>query len=147
MERLQSAQAPSQPELIVEKYFPTEAELEDLGAFVIENFVSAKEENELALYMDSGEWISSQSGRRKQDFGPKANFKKKKAKMGTFHGLPKIMTPIFERINAAKSFLGNYEPVECLFLEYLSENGAHIDPHFDDNWLWLRFAKESTCLI
>ncbi len=32
--------------------------------------------------------------------------------------------------------LEDYAPVECLFLEYEPEKGAHIDPHFDDNWLW-----------
>lgn len=86
--------------------------------------------------IDSGCWVNSQSGRRKQDFGPKANFKKKKAKLGSFAGMPRVMFPLYERIKRTHKILEDYAPVECLFLEYEPDKGAHIDPHFDDNWLW-----------
>ena len=38
------------------------------------------------------------SGRRKIDFGPQANFKKKKLKQGHFKGLPKCMRTIIDKI-------------------------------------------------
>jgi len=105
-------------------------ELESVGAFLFQDFVTLEEEVALAAYMDAGQWVPSQSGRRKQDFGPKANFKRRKAKLGDFRGIPEIMFPIFDRIRQVHPHLADFEPVECLFLEYCPENGAHIDPHF-----------------
>lgn len=116
----------------------TKSELESIGAFLFEDFLTEAEETALATLMDSGDWIPSQSGRSKQDFGPKANFKRRKAKLGNFKGIPAMMFPLFERLKSCHHELRNYEPVECLFLEYKPEHGAHIDPHFDDTWLWLR---------
>lgn len=37
---------------------------------------------------EQGFWALSQSGRRKIDFGPKVNFKKKRLKLGLFNGFP-----------------------------------------------------------
>lgn len=33
--------------------------------------------------------------------------------------------------------LKTFDPVEALFLEYDPTKGAHIEPHFDDDWLWV----------
>merc|ERR1712035_34411 len=113
-------------------------ELSKIGAFVFPDFLTREEEKQLASVMDSDDgskWVNSQSGRRKQDFGPKANFKKKKAKLGSFSGMPSCMFPLYERIKGLHPILKNYAPVECLFLEYEPTKGAHIDPHFDANWL------------
>ena len=43
-------------------------------------------------------WVESVSGRRKIDFGPQANFKKKKLKQGHFEGLPKCMEKVIKKI-------------------------------------------------
>jgi hypothetical protein len=43
----------------------------------------------LETYKDK--WHESVSGRKKIDFGPQANFKKKRLKKGNFNGLPKCM--------------------------------------------------------
>ncbi|CAB1448203.1 unnamed protein product [Pleuronectes platessa] len=48
------------------------------GVFLWENFISEAEEKALISSIDQDVWNQSQSGRRKQDFGPKVNFKKKK---------------------------------------------------------------------
>ena len=36
----------------------------------------------------------------------------------------------------ALNVLDNFIPVEQCHLEYTSERGSAIDPHFDDFWLW-----------
>ena len=49
------------------------------GLSLIKNFISESEEDELLKHLIADEgWKPSQSGRRKIDFGPSANFKKKK---------------------------------------------------------------------
>jgi hypothetical protein len=66
-------------------------------------------------------------------------------KIGTFKGIPKIMFPIFDKIKKIHPLLFDYEPIEALFLEYNPQNGAHIEPHFDDDWLWLKFEIFTYC--
>ena len=85
---------------------------------------------------NTGVWVDSQSGRRKQDFGPKANFKRKKAKLGTFEGIPNELKSVFIKMKMIPE-LKTFDPVEALFLEYDPTKGAHIEPHFDDDWLWV----------
>lgn len=69
-----------------------EAELvpEFTGLHLIEDFLeSVEEEEKLAEILNNDpNWKESQSGRRKIDYGPTANFKKKKIKVGKFTGLP-----------------------------------------------------------
>ncbi|XP_062887454.1 alpha-ketoglutarate-dependent dioxygenase alkB homolog 4 isoform X1 [Mobula hypostoma] len=107
------------------------------GVFLAENFVNEEEETELVNLMDNNEWKPSQSGRRKQDYGPKVNFKKHKLKVGCFSGLPCFSLLLVNRM-AQYSVLENFLPVEQCNLDYRPEQGSAIDPHFDDWWLWGR---------
>ena len=107
------------------------------GVKIIENFINSEEENFLYNEMSKDKWVDSQSGRFKQDYGPKANFKKKKLKTSTFVGLPFYSKVFIKRllssdITEAKDF----RPVELCNLKYDPVRGASIDPHFDDFWLW-----------
>ncbi|KAM8975073.1 alpha-ketoglutarate-dependent dioxygenase alkB homolog 4 isoform 2-T2 [Pelodytes ibericus] len=85
--------------------------------------------------MDQEEWRLSQSGRRKQDFGPKVNFKKQKLKVGNFTGLPNFSQVIWQRMEQ-HAILEGFLPVEQCNLDYNSDRGSAIDSHFDDSWLW-----------
>ena len=105
------------------------------GVEIIPNFITSIEENQLVSEIDCGEWKDSQSGRRKQDYGPKVNFKKQKIKLTTFTGLPPYISQVVKKINNI-TFLKNFNVVEQCNLEYVPERGSHIEPHFDDDWLW-----------
>ncbi|XP_026183467.1 alpha-ketoglutarate-dependent dioxygenase alkB homolog 4 [Mastacembelus armatus] len=105
------------------------------GVFLWENFISEDEEKELISAMDQDVWNQSQSGRRKQDFGPKVNFKKRKVRVGSFSGLPVLSQKLVLRMQQEPS-LADFHPVEQCNLEYHPERGSAIDPHFDDSWLW-----------
>eukprot|EP00112_Aurelia_sp_Birch-Aquarium-sp1_P004992 Seg1566.9 transcript_id=Seg1566.9/GoldUCD/mRNA.D3Y31 product="alpha-ketoglutarate-dependent dioxygenase alkB 4" protein_id=Seg1566.9/GoldUCD/D3Y31 len=102
---------------------------------VLEDFVTHEEEIKLKEAIYKFPWKLSQSGRRKQDFGPQANFKKKKLKVGNFTGLPSVSRDIVKRFKCYKE-LSNFDPVEVCHLEYTPERGSSIDPHIDDEWLW-----------
>lgn len=57
------------------------------GVYVKSEFLSSDEEAYLVEQIDGqNRWVESQSGRFKQDFGPKANFNKRKLKYSTFTG-------------------------------------------------------------
>ncbi|KAM9441190.1 alpha-ketoglutarate-dependent dioxygenase alkB homolog 4 [Clarias gariepinus] len=105
------------------------------GLFLWEDFVSEDEEKELVAKMDQDVWRESQSGRRKQDFGPKVNFKKQRVRLGGFSGLPAISQKLVDRMRK-EPLLADFHPVEQCNLEYSPERGSAIDPHLDDSWLW-----------
>ncbi|KAF7244407.1 hypothetical protein EYD10_09391 [Varanus komodoensis] len=105
------------------------------GVFLLENFISGDEELKIVELMDRNAWKPSQSGRRKQDYGPKVNFKKRKLKVGTFAGLPCFSQEIVARMRNY-SVLEGFFPVEQCNLDYGPERGSSIDPHWDDWWVW-----------
>ncbi|KFR01279.1 Alpha-ketoglutarate-dependent dioxygenase alkB 4, partial [Nipponia nippon] len=105
------------------------------GVFLAEEFISEDEESEIVELMDQDDWKPSQSGRKKQDYGPKVNFKKQRLKAGSFTGLPSFSKKIVAQMKAC-SVLGGFLPVEQCNLDYMPERGSAIDPHFDDWWLW-----------
>ncbi|XP_038074327.1 alpha-ketoglutarate-dependent dioxygenase alkB homolog 4-like [Patiria miniata] len=109
--------------------------LEFPGVTVVPEFVSKEEEAELVRTIDASPWKPSQSGRVKQDYGPKVNFKRRKLKTAGFTGLPSFIKPFVERMNEHES-LSDFIPVEQCNLDYRPERGSAIDPHLDDSWLW-----------
>ncbi|KAL3270228.1 hypothetical protein HHI36_009284 [Cryptolaemus montrouzieri] len=105
------------------------------GIYIQLDFLTQEEEQYLIENIDSVPWSSSQSGRRKQNYGPKCNFKKKKIKLGTFEGFPsftKFIQDKFHDVPIMKDFF----TIEQCSLEYDPKTGASIDPHIDDCWVW-----------
>ena len=73
------------------------------GIKIIPDFVSEEEESKLVKDLDEIPWDQSQSGRRKQNFGPRANFKKRKTKVGGFRGFPQCTEFIQRRFESVPS--------------------------------------------
>nr|XP_033697050.1 alpha-ketoglutarate-dependent dioxygenase alkB homolog 4 isoform X2 [Tursiops truncatus] len=105
------------------------------GVTLIEDFVTPAEEAEMVRLMDRDPWKLSQSGRRKQDYGPKVNFRKQKLKTAGFRGLPSFSREVVRRMGLYP-VLEDFRPVEQCNLDYCPERGSAIDPHLDDTWLW-----------
>lgn len=80
-------------------------------------------------------WDASQSGRRKKNFGPKVNFKKKKLSVGKFEGFPKLTKFVRDQLKHVE-LLNDFQTIEECFLEYDTTRGSHIEPHIDDCWIW-----------
>lgn len=105
------------------------------GVTLTQDFVTPEEEAEMVRLMDCDPWKPSQSGRRKQDYGPKVNFRKQKLKMAGFQGLPGFSQKVVQRMGLYPG-LEDFQPVEQCNLDYSPERGSAIDPHLDDAWLW-----------
>ena len=106
------------------------------GVQIIKDFISETEEMKLIHDLDDLHWDTSQSGRRKQNFGPRANFKKRKVKAGkSFRGFPLCTKFLQERFKMVES-LNGFQTIEQCSIEYRPEAGASIDPHIDDAWIW-----------
>lgn len=107
------------------------------GIEVVEEAISESEETFLEESIERTAWVESQSGRRKQDFGPKVNFKKQRVKVDAFQGFPSYMDTVMSSFAAfSNESMRDFEPVELCNLKYSPERGSCIDPHFDDFWLW-----------
>lgn len=70
-----------------------------------------------------------------QNFGPKCNFKKRRLQNGDFNGFPESTKFVQDRFSTV-SLLKDYQTIEQCSLEYNPKNGASIDPHIDDCWIW-----------
>ncbi|KAF5278080.1 hypothetical protein FQR65_LT03596 [Abscondita terminalis] len=96
---------------------------------------TAEEEEYLMRNIDDVPWDLSQSGRRKQNYGPKCNFKKKKLQIGNFEGFPEFSQFVQEKLKQVP-ILRDFQTIEQCSLEYDPKRGASIDPHIDDCWIW-----------
>jgi len=105
------------------------------GTYIQLDFLNQDECEKLINSLDSIPWDISQSGRRKQNFGPKTNFKKKKLRLGKFNGFPESTKFVQDKLNQVFE-LKNFQTIEQCSLEYDPEKGASIDPHIDDCWIW-----------
>lgn len=105
------------------------------GVYIKLDFLSPCEIKSLRSALEEIPWEVSQSGRRKQNFGPKCNFKKKKLQLGAFSGFPKSTQFVQQKFSEVP-ILNNFQTVEQCTLEYDPLRGASIDPHIDDCWIW-----------
>ncbi|PAV63511.1 hypothetical protein WR25_07684 [Diploscapter pachys] len=107
------------------------------GLMLVENFLTTEEETDILKMIDKVEWAVSQSGRRKQDFGPKVNFKHRKVKTDNFEGMPEYADFVLEKMRSIDAKrLGNYFPYEMCNLEYEEVKKRGIEMHQDDMWIW-----------
>lgn len=115
------------------------------GILVQEEFISAEEGAQLIKDLDDLPWDISQSGRRKQNFGPKTNFKKRKLQVGNFAGFPSTTEYVQRRFEDVPLLRG-FQTIEQCSLEYEPSKGASIDPHVDDCWIWGERVVTVNCL-
>ncbi|VDN55036.1 unnamed protein product [Dracunculus medinensis] len=107
------------------------------GLLLVKDFLNKEVEEFLIKKIDRKEWTLSQSGRRKQDYGPQVNFKHKKIKVDRFSGMPDYIDIILNRMKeVSPNRLGEYQPFELCNLEYVDERLSAIEMHFDDSWIW-----------
>jgi len=105
------------------------------GVTIFNEFITREDEKNLEMEIGAHPWAKSQSGRLKQDYGPKCNFKKRKLKLETFTGFPSYLEPIVAKFES-HPLLADYHTVEQCNLDYDPARGSAIDPHFDDFWVW-----------
>lgn len=112
------------------------------GLAVFRDTLTEEDETAVIRFLDDSRpfppWKESQSGRRKQDYGPKRNFKKKKIKVTEIPGMPLVFESVFAVISSmVETFTGKaYRIAEVSALEYMEGKMSNFDPHVDDTWLW-----------
>ncbi|XP_037808927.1 alpha-ketoglutarate-dependent dioxygenase alkB homolog 4 [Lucilia sericata] len=115
------------------------------GIYVKADFLTLTEGEEIMQRLDELPWCISQSGRRKQNYGPKTNFKKRKLQNGLFKGFPQTTRFIQDKFKH-EELLKDFQTIEQCSLEYDPTKGASIDPHIDDCWIWGERVVTVNCL-
>lgn len=127
-------------EKVLEYQFKKDQDLIEIsGIKLIKNFISSDTENYLIKKIDSQQWFISQSGRRKQDYGPKINFKKQKVQVETFKGIPEYVDLFLNdlKVNISDENDANkFDIFEMCNLEYVENKSSSIAMHKDDDWIW-----------
>lgn len=100
------------------------------GVFLKRDAIDEQTESKLIDSICREPWASSQSGRRKQDYGPRVNFRKRKIKTAGFNGLPQISTQVLRQLREQDKLIGekltDFTEVEVCNLEYCPERGSHF---------------------
>lgn len=127
---------------IKEYFFNQSFNLKFDGLYVISNLFTNEEIENMLSEMNKKEWVESQSGRRKQDFGVKVNYKKKKIKSDyetiVFPSYKNFIEKRVENLYNISNLevLKNYKLHEIGNLHYNEQRGSHIEAHIDDGWIW-----------
>jgi alkylated DNA repair protein alkB family protein 4 len=121
------------------------------GVRIFPDFLSLSESDELLREIDRSMFVKAQSGKRKQHYGPKINFNKKKMKADDFQGLPAYAARIedrlrrlaksqpagdpFERASFAAA-LDAFETTDVFVLQYFEREESNLDFHTDDTFAY-----------
>ena len=125
------------------------------GVFLITDLFSEEETLQILEEMNKQAWVDSQSGRKKQDYGPKINYKKRKVKnlkedVCFPSYLDQTISPKLKSVNCPIVSLTDFTIAEMGNLLYSPTNGSSIDPHIDDYWIWGRIVgvnlKSDCCM-
>lgn len=109
------------------------------GFFIERDGVTEDQERVLLEGLDRNcMWKDSQSGRRKLEYGPKKNFKKKKLKLSEDPGMPMVLEFLFDLVSkfAVEKTKRSFSIAEANILDYSEDRFSGFDPHVDDTWLW-----------
>jgi alkylated DNA repair protein alkB family protein 4 len=104
------------------------------GFYKISGLLNSTEINYIINELGKSNWIPSQSGRKKQDYGPIINYKKKKIKQSDIQ-FPEYKILLQKKLNEIE-ILNDFNIDEIGNLYYEEAMGAHIDPHIDHYWIW-----------
>lgn len=107
------------------------------GFELVTDIVDAQEEAEILRDVEAWPWHPSQSGRWKQDFGPKANFKRQQVKVpDDWVGIPGYAHGLLSRLREQFKGLEDFVAAEFLNLRYHRDLNSSHALHIDDTWLW-----------
>lgn len=129
------------------------------GVQVIHDFVNAAEGDAILAQIEARSFHPAQSGKLKQHFGAKFNFKKRRMKLGAFAGLPTYATSIERRMrerlpsddDELARALRRYETTDAFVLRYDVERRSNLDPHIDDRFAYgeliANLSLQSDCVL
>ncbi len=108
------------------------------GLRLFHDFVSEGEAAELLRKIAARAFVPSQSGKRKQHFGPKMNFTRRKMNATEFRGIPAYAHALEARLReqpqdaGLRAALEHYQTTDVFVLRYHARDQSNLDFHTDD---------------
>jgi alkylated DNA repair protein alkB family protein 4 len=123
------------------------------GVFVLTDFFSEAEASRLLREIEGTPFRLGQSGKQKQHYGTKINFKKRKINSSKFRGLPRFARLIETRLRdliedeiqnqvcatdrfSLDAALANFETTDVFVLQYQAQDQSNLDFHRDDTFAY-----------
>ena len=112
------------------------------GVRVFQDFVSEAEAVQLLAEIERTPFAPAQSGKQKQHFGPRMNFRKRKMNAKGFDGLPRYAHWLEARLRVRAADAGlraalvPWVTTDAFVLRYLEAECSNLDPHVDDLWAY-----------
>ena len=116
------------------------------GLLVLRDFVSDAEAASLLSELGRTSFTPAQSGKQKQHFGPKVNFRKSRINTAGFRGLPRYASWIEARLRerlegtvfpaGLTGALVRYVTTDVFVLRYIESERSNLDVHIDDTWAY-----------
>jgi alkylated DNA repair protein alkB family protein 4 len=117
------------------------------GVRLYNEFLSHSDEEQLLGEIGETPLNPSQSGKRKQHYGAKVNFNKKRMNPASFHGIPRYAHALEARLRSRiredhlltldarrllEDALARFETTDVFVLRYQPEESSNLDFHLDD---------------
>jgi alkylated DNA repair protein alkB family protein 4 len=116
------------------------------GLVVWRDFVTEAEAARLLDEIESRLFVPAQSGKAKQHFGPRMNFRKRRMNPRGFEGLPRFARDLERRVRARaaeepepaglSAALEAYVTTDAFVLRYESARASNLDLHVDDTFAY-----------
>jgi alkylated DNA repair protein alkB family protein 4 len=117
------------------------------GVWLLRDFVSEAEAETLLAEIEAAPFAPAQSGKQKQHFGAKANFRKRRLNVSHFEGLPGYGRWLEARLRTRLAEAGEqpaglaealvrYVTTDVFVLRYLERQCSNLDVHIDDTWAY-----------
>lgn len=117
------------------------------GVLLLRDFVSEAEAEALLAEIEARPFLPAQSGKQKQHFGARANFRKRRLNATHFEGLPRYGHELEARLRARLAEHGalpasladamvRYVTTDVFVLRYLEHQCSNLDVHIDDTWAY-----------
>jgi DNA N6-methyl adenine demethylase len=112
-----------------------------VGLRVIRDAISLEEEAAVLSEIDNAAFRSAQSGKMKQHYGVRVNFKKQRILLGDFSGLPGYVRRLEDiarqrlaEDEQATAALRSFVAMDAFVLRYAPERQSNLDLHTDDTF-------------
>lgn len=116
------------------------------GLIVWRDFVTEAEAARLLDDVESRPFEPAQSGKGKQHFGPRVNFRKRRMRVRGFEGLPGWAHALERRVRERVAreprvpgltrALDAFVTTDAFVLRYEPARASNLDPHVDDTWAY-----------
>lgn len=115
------------------------------GLVVWPDFVSEAEAARLLEEIESRPFKPAQSGKGKQHFGPRMNFRRQRMNLRNFEGLPSFAHELERRVRARAALeeapgltqaLDSYVTTDTFVLRYDAAQASNLDLHVDDTFAY-----------